>query len=41
MGLGATAGQRVIITAAGPDASEAVDTLAGILAAATAVGGQT
>jgi len=39
MGLGATAGQQVIVRATGPDAHAAVDTLIGILAQATPVGG--
>jgi phosphocarrier protein HPr len=39
MGLGATAGQQVIVRATGPDAHTAVDTLIGILAQATPVGG--
>jgi phosphocarrier protein HPr len=38
MGLGATSGQRVVVRATGPDASEAVAALIGILAAATPVG---
>jgi phosphotransferase system HPr (HPr) family protein len=38
MGLGATCGQQVMIRATGPDASEAVTALIGILAGATAVG---
>ena len=39
MGLGATSGQQVIVRATGPDAARAVETLIGILAAATPVGG--
>jgi phosphotransferase system HPr (HPr) family protein len=39
MGLGATSGQQVTITAAGPDAEDAVAAVAAILAAATHVGG--
>ncbi|HEV2370992.1 MAG TPA: HPr family phosphocarrier protein [Streptosporangiaceae bacterium] len=38
MGLGATSGQSVTVSATGPDASEAVDEVAGILAEATHVG---
>jgi phosphotransferase system HPr (HPr) family protein len=39
MGLGATSGQKVTVTAAGPDAREAVATLIAILAEATRVSG--
>ena len=39
MGLGATAGQRVVVRATGPDASAAVAAVIGILAQATPVGG--
>jgi len=39
MGLGAISGQRVTVTAAGPDAEEAVAALVVILGQATAVGG--
>jgi phosphotransferase system HPr (HPr) family protein len=39
MGLGATAGQQVTITASGPDAQDAVAALIAILAEATRVGG--
>ncbi len=39
MGLGATSGQQVTITAAGPDAEQAVAAVAAILAGATHVGG--
>jgi phosphocarrier protein HPr len=39
MGLGATSGQRVTVSAAGPDAQEAVRTLIAILGDATRVGG--
>ena len=39
MGLGASNGQRVLVRATGPDASQAVATLIEILAAATPVGG--
>lgn len=39
MGLGATSGQQVTVAAAGPDAEEAVTTLAAILGEATTVGG--
>ena len=38
MGLGATAGQTVTVSATGPDAHEATDVIAGILAEATHVG---
>jgi phosphotransferase system HPr (HPr) family protein len=38
MGLGATSGQHVTVTAAGPDAEEAVATILAILAQATRVG---
>lgn len=38
MQLGASRGQRVTVRAAGPDARDAVDTLAGILSALTPVG---
>ncbi len=38
MSLGATSGQEVMVTATGPDAREAVDTIIGILAEATEVG---
>jgi phosphotransferase system HPr (HPr) family protein len=38
MGLGATSGQRVIVTADGPDAEAAVAAIVAILAAATQVG---
>jgi phosphocarrier protein HPr len=38
MQLGASSGQEVTVRAAGPDAQEAVDTLIGILSAATTVG---
>ena len=39
MGLGATSGQRVTVTADGPDAEEAVAALIVILGDATRVGG--
>jgi phosphocarrier protein HPr len=39
MGLGATTGQEVTVTASGPDAREAVAALVAILAEATPVGG--
>ena len=39
MGLGASNGQRVVVRASGPDASQAVAALIEILAAATPVGG--
>ncbi|HZR53487.1 MAG TPA: HPr family phosphocarrier protein [Streptosporangiaceae bacterium] len=39
MGLGATSGQQVVVTAAGPDAAAAVDALISILGEATKVGG--
>jgi phosphotransferase system HPr (HPr) family protein len=39
MGLGATAGQRVVVRATGPDASAAVAAVVGILVQATPVGG--
>jgi phosphocarrier protein HPr len=39
MGLGATSGQHVTVSAAGPDASEAVAALIAILSEATKVGG--
>ena len=39
MGLGATSGQHVTVTAAGPGAAEAVAALIAILAEATKVGG--
>ena len=39
MGLGATSGQEVIVSADGPDAAEAVATLIAILKEATRVGG--
>jgi phosphocarrier protein HPr len=39
MGLGATSGQRITVTADGPDAEEAVATLIAILGDATRVGG--
>jgi phosphocarrier protein HPr len=39
MGLGATSGQHVTISAAGPDAQEAVASLITILTEATKVGG--
>ena len=39
MGLGATSGQRVTVSADGPDAAEAVATLIAILKEATRVGG--
>jgi phosphotransferase system HPr (HPr) family protein len=39
MGLGATSGQQVTVTADGPDAAEAVAALIAILAEATRVGG--
>ena len=38
MGLGATSGQQVTVTATGPDAEAAVAAVAAILAAATQVG---
>jgi len=38
MGLGATSGQRVTVTADGPDAEAAVAAIIAILAAATRVG---
>jgi phosphotransferase system HPr (HPr) family protein len=39
MQLGASTGQEVTVSAAGPDAQEAVATVIGILAQATSVGG--
>jgi phosphocarrier protein HPr len=39
MGLGATSGQHVTVSAAGPDAQEAVAALIAILSEATKVGG--
>jgi phosphocarrier protein HPr len=39
MGLGATTGQRITVTADGPDAEEAVAALIAILGEATRVGG--
>jgi phosphotransferase system HPr (HPr) family protein len=39
MGLGATSGQQVMVSAAGPDAQEAVAALIAILSEATKVGG--
>jgi phosphocarrier protein HPr len=39
LGLGATTGQRVTVTADGPDAEEAVAALIAILGEATRVGG--
>jgi phosphotransferase system HPr (HPr) family protein len=39
MGLGATSGQKVTATAAGPDAEQAVAAVIAILADATKVGG--
>jgi phosphocarrier protein HPr len=39
MGLGATSGQRVTVSADGPDAEEAVAALIAILGEATRVGG--
>jgi phosphocarrier protein HPr len=39
MGLGATSGQDVTVSAAGPDAEEAVAALVAILSEATKVGG--
>jgi len=39
MGLGATSGQDVTVSAAGPDAQEAVAALVAILGEATKVGG--
>jgi phosphotransferase system HPr-like phosphotransfer protein len=39
MSLGATTGQHVTVTAAGPDAQEAVAALIAILSEATKVGG--
>jgi phosphocarrier protein HPr len=39
MGLGATTGQRVTVTADGPDAADAVTALIAILGEATRVGG--
>ncbi len=39
MGLGATCGQQVMVSAAGPDAQEAVAAVVDILAEATRVGG--
>ena len=39
MGLGATSGQHVMVSAAGPDAREAVAALIAILSEATRVGG--
>jgi phosphocarrier protein HPr len=38
MGLGATSGQHITVTAEGPDAEEAVATIVAILAEATRVG---
>jgi phosphotransferase system HPr (HPr) family protein len=39
MGLGATSGQHLTVSAAGPDAEEAVTALIAILSEATKVGG--
>jgi phosphocarrier protein HPr len=39
MGLGATTGKQVVVRATGPDASEAVAAIIGILGQATPVGG--
>jgi phosphotransferase system HPr (HPr) family protein len=39
MGLGATSGQQVTVSADGPDAAEAVAALIAIIGAATRVGG--
>jgi len=39
MGLGATSGQHITVSAAGPDAQEAVGALIAILSQATKVGG--
>jgi phosphocarrier protein HPr len=39
MGLGATSGQRITVSADGPDAEEAVASLIAILGEATRVGG--
>lgn len=39
MKLGATSGQQVTVRAEGPDAADAVQTLIGIIAQATPVGG--
>jgi phosphotransferase system HPr (HPr) family protein len=39
MGLGVTRGQRLTVSAAGPDAEEAVSALIAILSQATKVGG--
>ena len=39
MGLGATSGQHITVSAAGPDAREAVTALIAILGEATKVGG--
>jgi len=39
MGLGATSGQHITVSAAGPDAREAVAALIAILGEATKVGG--
>jgi phosphocarrier protein HPr len=39
MGLGATTGKQVLVRATGPDASEAVAAIIGIVAQATPVGG--
>jgi phosphotransferase system HPr (HPr) family protein len=39
MGLGVTSGQRVTVSASGPDAEEAVTALIAILGEATRVGG--
>ena len=39
MGLGATSGQRIVVSATGPDAEPAVAALIGILSEATRVGG--
>ena len=39
MGLGATSGQQVVVSADGPDAGEAVAALIGILGQASRVGG--
>ena len=39
MGLGATSGQQVTVTATGPDAEQAVAAVVAILAGATRVGG--
>lgn len=39
MGLGATSGQEVVVSATGPDAPQAVEAIVAILTQATPVGG--